>query len=227
MMKTLSIMQPWASLLAEGVKGIELRGWSSSFRGLLLIRASKNAVPWVGDDGKRIKLPTECLLWVGELVCVRPMEVQDRLPAMSIFSNDEYSWLIKFHYYVLPTPATGKLKLYETPDSLIQRLPEADTRKYHPELFHRTRHPFTASVVGGELMVIDTRTGLQTYYTVHLDHKPPLAWVFVPMYSYIGGVQGGGTKIKLQELADSINQGNCFLCVDDLPHRQDKTGSSI
>ncbi len=226
-MKTLSICQPWASLLAEGVKLIELRGWSTKYRGELLIRASRSVLSWTDDAGTRVKLPTNCLLFVGTLLDVRPMEVQDRVPAMSIFSNDEFSWLVELQYYVHPTPSQGRLKLYETPDSLIERLPDPDVRQHHPKLIHRTRHPFTASLIGGELMVIDTRTGLQTYYTVHLDHKPPLAWVFVPIFAYIGGIQGGTTLITLKELADAINEGRCYLCVDELPQRKSIAGRSL
>lgn len=219
-MKTLSIQQPWASLLAEGIKTVELRGWSTSFRGQVLIRASRNSpVRWENDEGQRVKLPTECLLLVGVLVDVRPMRPEDRVGAMSVYSNDEYSWFISFGFYVTPVPAAGKLKLYETPDTLIQRLPEPDIRKHHPHLQHRTRHPFRASVVGGEIIVVDGRTGEQTYCTTHRDHAPPLAWVFVPMFAFVGGVQGGTTRITWQEVANAINQGRCYLRIADLPHR--------
>lgn len=40
-MKTLSVWQPHASLIAIGAKGIETRGWATSFRGQLAIHASK------------------------------------------------------------------------------------------------------------------------------------------------------------------------------------------
>src|SRR5688572_22461558 len=37
---TLSLLQPWASLLALGVKRIETRTWGTSFRGWMAIHAS-------------------------------------------------------------------------------------------------------------------------------------------------------------------------------------------
>ena len=40
-MKTLSLLQPWASLVVIGVKEIETRSWSTPYRGPLLIHASK------------------------------------------------------------------------------------------------------------------------------------------------------------------------------------------
>ncbi|MDF2931221.1 MAG: hypothetical protein K0R36_552 [Chryseobacterium sp.] len=39
-MKTLSIKQPWASLIAHGVKNIENRTWKTNFRGRIYIHAS-------------------------------------------------------------------------------------------------------------------------------------------------------------------------------------------
>ena len=39
-MKCLSIKQPWASLIAHGIKDIENRTWKTSFRGRIYIHAS-------------------------------------------------------------------------------------------------------------------------------------------------------------------------------------------
>jgi hypothetical protein len=40
-MKALSLTQPWATLVANGSKRIETRSWSTSYRGLIAIHASK------------------------------------------------------------------------------------------------------------------------------------------------------------------------------------------
>jgi hypothetical protein len=40
-MKAISIKQPWASLIIEGLKPVENRTWKSNYRGPLLIHASK------------------------------------------------------------------------------------------------------------------------------------------------------------------------------------------
>lgn len=40
-MKTISLLQPWASLVVMGVKTIETRSWQTTYRGPLLIHASK------------------------------------------------------------------------------------------------------------------------------------------------------------------------------------------
>lgn len=44
-MKTLSIQQPWATLLAAGIKDMENRTWTTKFRGKLLLHASGKTVP--------------------------------------------------------------------------------------------------------------------------------------------------------------------------------------
>lgn len=44
-MKTLSIIQPWASLIAVGIKDIENRTWRTNYRGEFLIHASAKRLP--------------------------------------------------------------------------------------------------------------------------------------------------------------------------------------
>ncbi len=45
-MRTLTLWQPWASLIAIGAKRIETRSWSTSYRGQLAIHAAKK---WDAD----------------------------------------------------------------------------------------------------------------------------------------------------------------------------------
>ena len=54
-MKTLSIQQPWASLIVAGIKDVENRTWKTPYRGKLLIHASSKKVPKSIYD----KLPLE------------------------------------------------------------------------------------------------------------------------------------------------------------------------
>lgn len=41
-MKAITILQPWASLIACGAKQIETRGWKTSYRGPIAIHAAKD-----------------------------------------------------------------------------------------------------------------------------------------------------------------------------------------
>lgn len=47
-MKALTIKQPWASLIVEGIKDIENRTWKTKYRGRIYIHASQKPVPFNG-----------------------------------------------------------------------------------------------------------------------------------------------------------------------------------
>lgn len=49
-MRALSILQPWAWLIAEGHKPVENRHWSTTYRGPFLIHAGKRWGPEQRDD---------------------------------------------------------------------------------------------------------------------------------------------------------------------------------
>ncbi|HEX8575775.1 MAG TPA: ASCH domain-containing protein [Flavobacterium sp.] len=46
-MKALSIKQPWASLIAHGIKDIENRTWKTNFRGRIYIHASARTAEFI------------------------------------------------------------------------------------------------------------------------------------------------------------------------------------
>jgi activating signal cointegrator 1 len=48
-MKTLSLTQPWATLVALGAKRIETRSWATAYRGNLAIHASKGFPKYAKD----------------------------------------------------------------------------------------------------------------------------------------------------------------------------------
>ena len=52
-MKCLSICQPFAELIVQGKKTIELRKWNTKFRGEFLVHAAKNILE---EDCKRMKI---------------------------------------------------------------------------------------------------------------------------------------------------------------------------
>jgi hypothetical protein len=45
-MKAISLWQPWASLIALGIKHYETRSWSTNYRGELVIHAAKKIIPF-------------------------------------------------------------------------------------------------------------------------------------------------------------------------------------
>ncbi len=88
--KAISLVQPYATLIAIGAKRIETRSWSTRYRGMLAIHASKAIPRWareeVRDDhhfgdalrqaglsGGTSDLPTGAIVAVAELVAVVPI----------------------------------------------------------------------------------------------------------------------------------------------------------
>ncbi len=49
-MKIISIRQPWASLIVDGMKDVENRTWSTSYRGPVLIHASATLDKITADE---------------------------------------------------------------------------------------------------------------------------------------------------------------------------------
>ena len=69
-MKVLSIIEPWATLIASKQKYIETRSWKTSYRGELYIHASKKLI---NTKDKKIKellklLPTQEMNY-GKIIC--------------------------------------------------------------------------------------------------------------------------------------------------------------
>lgn len=55
-MRGLTLWQPWASLVAIGVKNYETRSWKTDFRGLLAIHAAKRRPVYMGGETEKIML---------------------------------------------------------------------------------------------------------------------------------------------------------------------------
>jgi hypothetical protein len=55
-MKTLTLTQPWATLVAVGVKRIETRSWTTKYRGPIAIHAAKGFPKWA----REFTLEPEC-----------------------------------------------------------------------------------------------------------------------------------------------------------------------
>lgn len=102
-MKALSIKQPWANLIAEGMKTIETRVWSTSHRGKILIVSSKKPV---------IQLAGYALA-VANLIDCRPMTREDEENAQCEVYVNAYSWILTDITKIQPFPVKGQLGLYE------------------------------------------------------------------------------------------------------------------
>ncbi len=71
MMKALSLKQPFAELILQGRKKIELRKWNTKFRGEFLIHASKKPDKEAMKRFNFTNLPTGCIVGKAILVDVK------------------------------------------------------------------------------------------------------------------------------------------------------------
>jgi hypothetical protein len=140
-MKAISIIQPWASLIAYGAKRIETRSWYTSYRGSIAIHASKNIPRWVWDwaqsdlvvpaafEGFGLPdmddLPVGCVVATATLThCVRfDADARERIDAsgkysacetdLGDFSAGRYGWVLSdVHRLPMPIAARGAQGLW-------------------------------------------------------------------------------------------------------------------
>ena len=124
-MRTLAVRQPWATLIAEGTKSIEVRNWKTDYRGEILIVASGRPMKIENVDGQMETLPSQVFVCTVTLLDCRLMEAEDRTSTCcNICPGEEYAWVLANPRHVLPKPHKGKLNLYSTPDEEIEYLPE-------------------------------------------------------------------------------------------------------
>ena len=133
-MRGLSVLQPWASLLALGWKKVETRSWRSLYRGPILIHASKgfpgHCKAFARDEHLAGRLPDPTTLPLASVIAIA--EVTDCLPTreaesmvsgleteLGDWSAGRYGIFLE-NVRALPTPIpwSGCLGLWPVPDSL-------------------------------------------------------------------------------------------------------------
>ncbi|WP_230938422.1 ASCH domain-containing protein [Burkholderia multivorans] len=131
MMKALSIRQPWAWLVTAGHKDIENRTWPTSYRGPLLIHASKGMTRAEYEDAMRFALVAGApyaelqrfdesarggIIGVADLFdCVPPSR------RSSPWHTDGCYGLAVRNARPLPfIPYKGQLGIFEVPDSMLK-----------------------------------------------------------------------------------------------------------
>ncbi len=104
-MKALSVRQPWANLIADGSKTIEVRTRPTKYRGPLLIVSAKR--PDIAPAG--------CALAVVNLADSRPMAEADEQAAMCRWRPNAWAWILADVRRIKPQPVRGQLGLFEAP----------------------------------------------------------------------------------------------------------------
>jgi ASCH domain len=119
-MRALSVKQPWAQLICDGRKSLEIRTWTTPYRGPLIVVASlqwarddEDAIVWKDVDGER-----------GALVCLVTLE--DVRHAAQDGSDDgaaccalprrgaaPFAWVLRDPVPLRPVKCRGALGLYK------------------------------------------------------------------------------------------------------------------
>lgn len=122
-MRALSVRQPWPELIARGVKSLEIRSWTTRYRGPLLIVSgvARHALGPADVDG-----PRGCAICLVDLVDVRESTPDDAercggfAPPLGSFS-----WVLRDPRRVEPVRVVGRLGLFKLPPGVAPRLATA------------------------------------------------------------------------------------------------------
>lgn len=125
-MKAITIKQPFASLIAAGLKEYEFRTWKTKYRGEILIHAGKGVDKKAMKKFEQLNLeyPSGCI--IAKVTLADCIKVDDELRKKLNERNAEiYSSIIKHTEWegygfklenivkIEPMPAKGKLSIWE------------------------------------------------------------------------------------------------------------------
>lgn len=113
-MKALSIKQPFAELILQGKKKIELRKWNTGFRGEFLIHASKKPDLNAMKDFGFKELPCGFILGKAKLVEVKKYKnkeehLKDKKLHLADDSWGEYGFILENAERIKPISCKGNL----------------------------------------------------------------------------------------------------------------------
>lgn len=133
-MKALTVCQPWAWAIAEGLKRVENRTWPTSHRGWLLIHAGRSrdwftpeTVAALAEASGRASIPSASSMHYGAFVAVARLARCDRLmdsPERDHrFAEGPWCWLFEdVSRCSWPVPCRGAQGLWEVPPGIVARV---------------------------------------------------------------------------------------------------------
>lgn len=131
-MKALSIRQPWAWLIVNGHKDIENRTWRTSFRGRVLIHASKGMTRdeyddvryFLDDKGIDITLPARDTLERGGVVGIATITdcIHPGTRSSPWHMEDQYGFGIVAAKPMPFVPCKGALGFFDAPHDALTAL---------------------------------------------------------------------------------------------------------
>ncbi|GAB4547132.1 MAG: hypothetical protein Kow0063_41740 [Anaerolineae bacterium] len=129
-MKALSFRQPWAELILQGRKTIDLRTWATRHRGRIAIHASQKVDREIcaayGLDPASLTLGA--LVGTVDVVDILPLDderweaLRDQHMKPGPFPGDLLGWRLDTPRRLpRPVPMRGRLGLFEVPDELLEQ----------------------------------------------------------------------------------------------------------
>ena len=120
-MKAISIIEPYASLIREGIKHIETRSWKTNYRGQIYIHASSTRIPveyWhllplVSETRKGFIIAKANLVDCIEMTDDWIETLSETEKACGFYSAGRYAWILEDIEPIEPIKAKGKLGLWE------------------------------------------------------------------------------------------------------------------
>ena len=89
-MRVITLKQPWATLVAEGLKKYEFRSWKYSYRGELLIHAGKGIDEEAMKKFENLNLKYPQSRIVAKVRILDCIELNDEINKKIISENDEF-----------------------------------------------------------------------------------------------------------------------------------------
>ncbi len=128
-MKVLSLIEPYATLIKNGVKTIETRSWKTNYRGKLYIHASATKIPKEYEKNKELMSLVDINnLNYGNIICscelVDCIKMTDEFIndiksnrkneyITGIYENGRYAWILEnIEQLDEPIKAKGKLNIW-------------------------------------------------------------------------------------------------------------------
>ena len=87
-MKVLTLKQPWATLVAEGIKKYEFRTWKTNYRGKILIHAGAGVDKKEMEKFKTLNLDFPAKRIIAEVEIIDCLELNDELNKKIIEENN-------------------------------------------------------------------------------------------------------------------------------------------
>lgn len=236
-MKALSLKQPWADLVVDGRKTIELRTWKVSYRGELAIHASQSvhleACQAFGLDARRrvtgAVIGTVDLIDIVELDETAFESMQDQHLASGYFKAPIYGWILAHPRRLeQPVPVAGHMGLFNVDlaqpaqRSSVQAQPEpvAPEKRAPATDGFDTRAPFELAVIKDTEVTNPLAYRLSLYQRrVEKVDQPNLAGNAAPSLRHVVELGAPALPAVIDGVLETLRQ-NGYSATDLHPNRR-------